>query len=227
MSPRRPEPKSSTSSATGAEPPIADRIPTPPELDLAAVEAATRAAEEEKQRRAALKSRHMPDCPVHRESECACPANLAVLPPPLEAVRHGDVELIRVDNGYNYMAETQDPTTSAARLVTVERFMPPRWICTSCGAAWRTMAIVGHQCDPSLLLWRARPMPLSLSISAKRRVSGDYRVSIYRDAQGQYHLEELVFEGEKVVARREVSIDPDYLVIEASLGDLMVSEFSP
>lgn len=200
---------------------VADRIDTPDGINVEEVLAATRRMNEERE----LRRRHMNDCPAPRGGECACPANLLQMPPPLEAEKLGDVTLVRVDDGREVKTTITDKhEPSGVREVT--KFLEPKWICTTCGCSYRAPKLLGHLCDPAFLLWKERKPPASLGLTAEQRFGGAYRLTIHRDAAGVTHLREVVIDGDRIVSDIERTSDGDFLVVEGALSDAVAEEFS-
>jgi hypothetical protein len=212
---------------------VADRIDTPDAVNVEAVMDAVAKVEREKAELAARKVWHMPDCGIHRGgelAECGCPANLVSLPPPLELeeVSGGGVTVnfIRVDEGFTKKVTIPDPQNSARTMVR-DMYVAPKWICTSCGAAVRCLKVGGHLCDPAFLVFKARPVPISLGLPSDKRFAGGYRLSVWRDLEGTYHLSELVLDAGRVVHDGLLVSDNDYNTFEGSFSDMLIREFSP
>ena len=226
----RPEQKSSTSSAPPPAPPLADptdRTATPDGLDVGAVKAAVAKVEHERRLKIELRHNHMSDCPAQRSGECSCPANLASMPAPLEAQElENGVTFVRVDEGIRRTVKKQDPTTTAnIRLIDFEVFDPPRWVCTSCGFAMRATSVLGHVCEPGALAFKAKPLPASFALPPEERMGGVFRLTIWRDAEGNYHLGDIVIRDRKVVTDREIMVEGDFNALEGALNDRVVEEF--
>ncbi|MDX2014155.1 MAG: hypothetical protein SFW67_28410 [Myxococcaceae bacterium] len=212
-----------------------DRIPTPDAVDLSAVKAAVKQVEDENARREYLRVTHMSDCAATRDGECACPANLHTLTSAdiietkeVEASAGRRVKMARVDEGYWKEVEAQDPTISGRVVLTKQRrWVEPRWVCLACGWACRAPAIHSHDCQPELLLFKARPLPLSHSIPPDERFSGAFRLTIWRDAEGEYHVGEVHLRDGRVLTDRELFRDGDFPALEGYVGDRIIEAFTP
>lgn len=168
----------------------------------------------------------MDDCGAHRGRDCACPANLHNLPPPIEAVDLGNVTVIRVDEGFTERRMVPSPQNNA-RLVEQERFIQPRWICTTCGWAIRGPGVHSHECDETYLLWKERPISVALTLPPEKRYGGAFRFTIWRDADGVYHLSEVVIAGDRLIKDQKVLEESFYPSLEGALSDCIVREFTP
>lgn len=208
-------------------PPPPDRIDTPDAINVAEVMRATAQAEREKQVRLARQNRHMSDCLTFRSQDCNCPANLANLPKALEEKMTGDVKWIRVDEEHFITVRVPDPSSHRGPLINKQVLVQPLWICTGCGTSQRVPHPIGHLCDPALLAWKEKPVPLSLTVAPEKRHAGAYRITIWRDADFKYHVGEVVIEGGTVVAESELDVNGYYPASEATLSDLVAREFSP
>lgn len=145
----------------------------------------------------------------------------------LEFAKHADIEVVRVDNGKLVERERPNPISKNSKPIRMTEELPPRWICTSCGWSIRGVGVDAHICDPSALLWKARPLSLVLTISPDKRWNGGFRLSIWRDVAGRYHLSEQILDGDRVIEDREVLVEDFYPAIEGALNDKLVEDFSP
>jgi hypothetical protein len=116
---------------------------------------------------------------------------------------------------------------NSARVIKFEQFEQPRWICTDCGVAMRVPGLIGHACDPAYLLFKQRPIRASLTIPKKLRFKGAYRLTIWRDLDGTYHLSEVIAQDGKLIIDTELVADNDYNTFEAALSDTLTQEFEP
>ena len=220
-----PNPSKSQSKSSSSASPAPDRVDTPDALDVNAVLAAASTIDREKLELAARKKLHMEDCPVSRNGDCACPCNLFNMPPPLEAVKFGDVQMVRVDDGHTVDAERPDPSSSSAPPMKYKKFIEPKWVCTTCGFAQRAAAMQSHQCDEALLVWRLKPVPLALLVPEEQRFSGGFRVTLHRLADGRYVLSELVMRDGKVVADSPVMKESFYPSVEGQFLTMAARNF--
>ena len=208
-------------------PALADRIPTPDGVNVEEVMKATAAIERERAIAHARANRHMSDCGTFRSLDCSCPANLANLPKALEEKMTGDVKWIRADEEHFITVRIPDPTQHRGPLINKQVLVQPLWICTGCGTSQRVPAPGGHLCDPALLAWKAKPVPLSLTVPPEKRTSGAYRITIWRDAEFRYHVGEVIIDGDRVLAEAEHDVNGYYPASEATLSDMVAREFSP
>lgn len=195
--------------------------------------------------------KHHESCQEVRQSspstpkECTCEANLIWLAEsgvkPLERVTmtwteqdlvegvrrpvERKAELWKVDTGRDHWVTVPD-RTALRRPEKRMLKLPPRWVCTRCGWAGRGSA-VSHRCDVAAVRRQTRLSSVASALTFEQRTSGAYRLAIWRDAEGIYHLvEELVLEGQ-VKAMVEVDRDGNYNVIEGALLSASVDGFDP
>jgi len=132
-----------------------------------------------------------------------------------------------VDEAHEKTVRVPDPSSHRGPLVNKQVLVLPRWICTTCGLAQRIIKPGGHACDEAAIIWKSKPIPLSLSVPAAKRYSGAYRVTLFRDTEGRYHMGELVIENGMVVAENELLIEGYFPSLEGAVSDLLLSEFTP
>lgn len=130
-----------------------------------------------------------------------------------------DVELWRVDEGETLRVKRWHPIERVDVDVTETR--PPLWVCSQCGWATRADKVQSHHCEPGALLWRAQPQGLAEELPDRVLQDGTYRLSLWRDGALQYHLVEELVLGERVVATRELGVDPDMDVALARIQDAL------
>lgn len=207
----------------------ADRIPTPDGVNVAEVMKAAAAIDKEKALAEARRSRHMPTCQTSRNAECDCPANLYDTSLEVkERVKVGpkkDVEVIRVDDGRETFVIVPDPQSPRSGTIKKPVFILPRWVCTNCGWAARMKGLVDHHCDEALLIWKSRAMPLSATVSREKLFAGAYRLTIWRDKEGKYHVGEVVIENGMLIAEHEIVQEEYFPSAEAVISDRLMSEF--
>lgn len=221
---------------TGAPPPTSIAMTTPAKVEKVIAEP-----------RKEMKLRHHDMCPGRRSNnitayECSCEANLVWLAEsgvkPLERKRFSfmekdakgiesliEVELWRVDDGREL--HTTVPDTTALRRPKAKLVkQPPRWICTRCGWGGRGSDI-SHRCDYAAVRRASRAASVASMLSHQERTSGAYRLAIWRDGEGLYHLaEEYVMNGQ-VKELIEIDVDGNYNVIEGALLSASVDGFDP
>ena len=138
--------------------------------------------------------------------------------------------LVRVDDGKVVERKIADPVSpDSGRTIVIEEQFPPRWVCTSCGQSMRSVTSdsVDHRCDDADLNRAQRSVSLEKTISSEARARGEYRLTVWRDGDGDYHLgEEVVVDGE-VVAENHLCGPESYSVIEGAILDASVNKLIP
>lgn len=198
-----------------------------------------------------VKLKHHESCQEVRQSspatpkECTCEANLIWLAESgvkalervvmqwnenelVDGVRkmvERKAELWKVDNGRDHWVTA--PDRSALRKPEKKLLkLPPRWVCTRCGWAGRGSNI-SHRCDMAAVRRQQRLSSVAAALTYEQRMSGGYRLAIWKDADAIYHLvEEFVVDG-KIVEMVEVDRDGNYNVIEGALLSAAVDGFDP
>lgn len=149
-----------------------------------------------------------------------------VTPAHTEIIPH-KVELWRVDDGKPITRTIPAPSGSltAPPLVRKER-LPERWMCTSCGWAGRG-SDVSHRCDKAAVARATRKASVSEMLTGAERMSGRYRLTLWKDQDQNFHLGEEYVEGDKVVTHVEIMKDDAYDVIMGELLSAIVDRLIP
>lgn len=193
-------------------------------------------------------SSHDDDCAQRKGKECGCRDNLRALeskelkvleskttewstvvhhkkPKEPTIVRETAV-LVRVDDGRTVSKTVPDPLSQTAKPITVTSREPPRWVCTACAASMRGTDI-DHHCDDAVKNKAQRPIGLERTLPADVRFGGGYRLVLWRDRAGEYHLGEEVVAGNRVVEERHLYGPDAYNIIEGALLDAAVTKLAP
>lgn len=202
--------------------------------DRLAAEKAFMASAEE----AARMDRHDDDCPLRKGKECSCRANLQdlereVLPQlerrPYRWVDQGltrDCVMVRVDDGLEVKKQIPDPISAQNPPITITEQLPPRWVCSACAMSIRGTNI-DHRCDVAVLAKARSPLALSRTLPADVRFGGAYRLVLWRDRAGEYHLGEEVVVADRVVEQRPIAGPEPYNIIEAAILDAADRNLAP
>lgn len=202
--------------------------------DRLAAEKAFMASAEE----AARMDRHDDDCPLRKGKECSCRANLQdlereVLPQlerrPYRWVDQGltrDCVMVRVDDGLEVKKQIPDPISAQNPPITITEMLPPRWVCSACAMSIRGTNI-DHRCDVAVLAKARSPLALSRTLPADVRFGGAYRLVLWRDRAGEYHLGEEVVVADRVVEQRPIAGPEPYNIIEAAILDAADRNLAP
>lgn len=186
----------------------------------------TREIQRERMETAARAATHMSDCPIDRGGDCACPAQLFQAAEPKEVKEVGKHLFWRMDDGHEALVWKPHPSFPRERIQMTE-FIRPLWVCRSCGWSMRAMEVGAHDCDPSRLLFKERPVPLSRLVDRERRFRGDVLVTIRRGDDGCYYVGELLRDGEVVVSETVLLADHDYRAVEGVLTRVVSETFQP
>lgn len=136
-------------------------------------------------------------------------------------------ELVRVDGGKTVTRLVQDPVSSTSKkMVEVEDYLPARWICLACAMSFRGTDF-DHRCDDADLARVNKPIGLEKTITAETRFGGGYRITCWRDANGDYHIGEEVVVAGRVVEERKVYGPEPFNVIEGAFLDAVSTKLSP
>lgn len=217
-----------------------------PEKDPA-VEKFMRGAEE-----ASSLSVHETDCVARKGKECACRDNLKALAdgrlkelekiecafnnvvlqgggrgaPATETIERKTATLVRVDDGRKVSKVVPDPVSAQNPPITIWSMEPPRWICLSCALSMRGTDI-SHRCEEWRVTKVQAPPSLDQSIPPETKFGGQYRLTVWRDRAGDYHLGEEVVVGGRVVEERAIAGPEAWNVIEGAVLDAAVNKLSP
>ncbi len=197
----------------------------------------------------AAMANHDDDCAQRKGKECGCRDNLRALrmgelkeleekhcawttkvwrKKPLEPLEVQEkARLVRVDEGRQVARVIPDPLSPHLnKPITVFDFQPPRWICVDCAASMRGTDI-DHHCDDAVKNRAQRPIGLERMLAPEVRFGGAYRLILWRDRAGEYHLGEQVVAGERVVEERHLYGPDAYNIIEGALLDAAVTKLAP
>ncbi len=134
--------------------------------------------------------------------------------------------VVRVDDGRTVIRMIADPLSPRLPPIQLATHEPPRWICTSCAMSVRGTDL-DHQCDDAVKAKASKPIGLERSIPLDVRFGGSYRLTIWRDQGGDYHLGEEVVADGRVVEERHLYGPETYNVIEGAILDAAVNKLTP
>ncbi len=196
---------------------------------------------------ATAQSPHDDECPTRKGKECGCRDNVrqvragklkvletvrqtyaVVIPVSADGTaRMGQktVELVRVDEGRTVTKMVPDPISAQNKPIPISVFEPPRWVCMSCSSAMRGTDI-DHRCDETTLRKATEPMGLERTLPPDVKFGGGYRLTMWRDRAGEYHLGEEVIAGDRVVEERHLAGPEAWNVIEGAMLDFAVRKLS-
>lgn len=190
---------------------------------------------------AAAAAQHDDECPWRKGGECSC---RAVFDEVAAAEGKGELErrlfrwsenavlkdglmvggivrdavMVKLDNGRERRQQIADPISAQNPPITITVQDPPRWVCTSCALSLRGNGI-DHRCDPATLMKVRAPRALSRQLSPDVKFGGAYRLFLFRDREGAYHLGEEVVLAGRVVEERPIAGPESYNTIEGALLD--------
>lgn len=213
--------------------------PTPPG---ARPDAEERRAEEERFMASAAAAQalamHDDDCPVRKGKECSCRVLLRELESgalkelarnPVRWMENGvlrDAVLIQVDEGLEVVKMVADPISAQNPLIRVVEQLPARWVCNRCAMSIRGTSI-DHRCDPADLKKAQSPLALARTLPADVKFGGAYRLFLWRDRGGDYHLGEMVVVAGRVIDERPIAGPESFNTIDAALLDAADRNLSP
>lgn len=213
--------------------------PTPPG---AKPDAEERRAEEERFMASAAAAQalamHDDDCPVRKGKECSCRVLLRELESgalkelarnPVRWMENGvlrDAVLIQVDEGLEVVKMVADPISAQNPLIRVVEQLPARWVCNRCAMSIRGTSI-DHRCDPADLKKAQSPLALARTLPADVKFGGAYRLFLWRDRGGDYHLGEMVVVAGRVIDERPIAGPESFNTIDAALLDAADRNLSP
>lgn len=214
-------------------------VPTPPAAPESAEE---RRAEEERFMAAAAQAQalaqHDDDCPVRKGKGCSCRVLLRELESgglkelerrPVRWVEDGmtwDAVLVRVDDGLEVVKMIGDPISAQNPHIRVTEQLPPRWVCNRCAMSIRGTSI-DHRCDLADLKKAQSPLALARTLPADVKFGGAYRLTLWRDRAGDYHLGEMLVVAGRVVDERPIAGPESFNTIDAALLDAADRNLSP
>lgn len=214
-------------------------VPTPPAAPESADE--RRAAEEAFMKSAAAAqalAMHDDECPVRKGKECSCRVLLRELESgglevleerPVRWVEQGmtrDAVLQRVDDGLEVTRMVADPISAQNPPIRVVEQLPPRWVCNRCAMSIRGTSI-DHRCDAADLKKAQSPLALARTLPADVKFGGAYRLTLWRDRAGDYHLGEMLVVAGRVVDERPIAGPESFNTIDAALLDAADRNLSP
>lgn len=148
----------------------------------------------------------------------------------IEVKKRQVATLVRVDDGKVVTKLIPDPVAPhSKKLIEVEEQLPPRWVCSDCARSMRSVTAdaISHRCDDADLQKANAPVALARSIPADVRFGGAYRLTIWRDRQGEYHLGEEVVVNGKVLEERAIAGPESFDTIEGAVLDAAVNKLAP
>lgn len=181
---------------------------------------------------------HDDECPSRKGKECSCRALLSALATeklpelerkPMRWMENGilrNADLVRVDNGREVLKVIPDPISQTAKPITVSIHEPPRWVCLQCASSMRGTDL-DHHCDPAVKAKAQAPLALSKQLPPDVKFGGAYRLTLWRDRQGEYHIGEEVVVGGKVIEERHLVGPESWNVIEGAMLDHADSRLTP
>lgn len=134
-----------------------------------------------------------------------------------------ELEMCKVDNGLTTRVKKWHPIEK--KEIELPEVLPSLWLCRKCGYAARGLRVSSHHCEPEALAWSEKEPPLCEVVPRKVKESGEYRLTLWRDADMQYHLGEILMIEGRVIAQRESALESDLDVALVQVTDGLMKAY--